>query len=112
RLDRMTRLDPAPQLGADLRSHLGTGRADLEQRPREILCVLAPEAKADGQAAEELVEGNVAGEDGDARGARLVDDLVERLAPLGLRGTEQHVGLGKQARNLVAGDRRLERDPL
>src|SRR3954451_3095497 len=108
----MSLLDAPPKLGSDLASNHGTRVRDLEQRASEVERIPAGEAKPHGKAAEKLVEGDVAREHRDAGGRGLVDDLVERLAPLGLRRAEQHVSIGQCRKHLLPRKGGLEGDAL
>ena len=103
--------DPAstrrPQLGSDL------GARPPARPPRhraehacEVGRITPGEAKPERQARpRNSSRATLLESTGNACGARLVDDLVERLAPVGLGGAEQHVGVPEQC----AGSRRGRR---
>ena len=78
----MTGLDAPSQLLADLCAHLRPRRRDLEQGTGEVGRITPREAEPERQATEELVQGGVAREHRHAGRSRLVDDLVEGLAPV------------------------------
>ena len=97
----------AAELETDRGAHLRAGRARARAGQRARSSRITPrESQPERQPAEELVQHDVARQHRHAGSRRLVHDLVERLAPVGLRRAEKHVGRREQRGDAVARDRR------
>ena len=87
----------------------GTGGGRPRARPAPDLSgSRRAKRSSSGRSAEKLVQCDVAREHRQPSGARLVDDLVERLAPLRLCRAEEHIGVREKRGDRVTRDGRLE----
>ena len=89
------------------------GPAAARSRPHgKVIRITASKPKSQGKASEERVEQRVAGNHRHTGSGRLVHDLVERVATLGLGGAEEHVGPSEQLGHALPRDGALESHAL